>query len=39
MTPDIDPVCGMTAAEDKPHHPEHEGQQYRFFSRKCLDNY
>ncbi|MBY0576231.1 MAG: heavy metal translocating P-type ATPase [Gallionellaceae bacterium] len=39
MTPDIDPVCGMTVAGDKPHHFEHEGRHYRFCSRKCLDKF
>ncbi|MCR4298410.1 MAG: YHS domain-containing protein, partial [Gallionella sp.] len=39
MTPNIDPVCGMTVADDKPYHLEHEGQRYRFCSRKCLDKF
>ncbi|HEX5364314.1 MAG TPA: heavy metal translocating P-type ATPase [Gallionella sp.] len=39
MTPDIDPVCGMTVAEDKPHHLEHRGRSYRFCSKKCLDKF
>ncbi len=39
MTLDIDPVCGMTVTEDKPHHLEYEGQNYRFCSRHCLDKF
>ncbi len=39
MTPNIDPVCGMMVADDKPYHLEHEGLHYRFCSRKCLDKF
>jgi len=39
MTPNIDPVCGMTVAGNTPHHLEHEGQRYRFCSQHCLDKF
>ena len=39
MTPNIDPVCGMTVADNTPHHLEHEGQHYRFCSQHCLDKF
>jgi len=39
MTPDIDPVCGMKVADDKPHHLEHAGQHYRFCSLHCLEKF
>ncbi|MDD2915680.1 MAG: heavy metal translocating P-type ATPase [Gallionella sp.] len=39
MASNIDPVCGMTVAEDKPHHLEYAGQHYRFCSRHCLEKF
>jgi len=39
MTSDIDPVCGMTVADNKPYHLEYEGLTYRFCSKKCLDKF
>ncbi|MBW8068202.1 MAG: heavy metal translocating P-type ATPase [Ferrovum sp.] len=39
MTSDIDPVCGMTVAADKPHHLEQAGKDYRFCSRHCLEKF
>ncbi|MGC2457822.1 MAG: heavy metal translocating P-type ATPase [Gallionellaceae bacterium] len=39
MTPDIDPVCGMKVADDKPYHMEHAGHHYRFCSRHCLEKF
>jgi Cu+-exporting ATPase len=39
MTPNTDPVCGMKVADDTPHHLEHEGQHYRFCSRRCMDKF
>ena len=31
----IDPVCGMKAAADSPHHATHAGRDYRFCSAGC----
>ncbi len=31
----IDPVCGMTAKADSPHHASHDGLEYRFCSAGC----
>ncbi|MGO8754685.1 MAG: heavy metal translocating P-type ATPase [Gallionellaceae bacterium] len=39
MTPDIDPVCGMKVADDKPFQVEHAGHHYRFCSRHCLEKF
>ncbi len=36
MTPDIDPVCGMTVKPESPHRHEFRGTEYRFCSAKCL---
>ncbi len=42
-TPDtanrIDPVCGMTVAADSEHRHAHEGNEYRFCSRHCVDKF
>ncbi len=34
-----DPVCGMSVAEDTQHYAEHEGQNYRFCSERCLQKF
>lgn len=34
-----DPVCGMEVEEDKGYGMMHEGNLYRFCSRKCLDQF
>ncbi len=36
MTPNTDPVCGMTVKPDSPHRCEYRGAEYRFCSAKCL---
>ena len=36
MTPNIDPVCGMTVKPESPHRHEYGGVEYRFCSAKCL---
>ncbi|MDO8292826.1 MAG: heavy metal translocating P-type ATPase [Gallionella sp.] len=36
MTPNTDPVCGMTVKPDSPHRCEYSGAEYRFCSAKCL---
>jgi Cu+-exporting ATPase len=36
MTPDIDPVCGMTVKPESPHHYHYHGSEYRFCSAKCV---
>ncbi|MDO8263810.1 MAG: heavy metal translocating P-type ATPase [Gallionella sp.] len=36
MTPNIDPVCGMTVKPESPHHCEYRGVEYHFCSAKCL---
>ena len=36
MTPNIDPVCGMTVKPESPHRFEYRGVEYRFCSAKCL---
>ena len=35
----IDPVCGMAVGPDKGYVKLHEGRQYRFCSRACLDKF
>ena len=32
-----DPVCGMNVSVDSPHRHQHEGNEYRFCSRGCLE--
>jgi YHS domain-containing protein len=34
-----DPVCGMTVAPDRGYRKMHDGRQYRFCSRTCLDKF
>ncbi|MBV1788080.1 YHS domain-containing protein [Marinobacterium sp. D7] len=34
-----DPVCGMEVAPDQGYRKVHEGQEYRFCSRSCLDKF
>ena len=34
-----DPVCGMGVASDRGYSLMYEGHQYRFCSRKCLDQF
>lgn len=34
-----DPVCGMDVEAGKGYAKMHEGRQYRFCSRKCLDQF
>src|SRR3989338_990099 len=36
MTPNIDPVCGMTVKPESPHRCEYRGIEYGFCSAKCL---
>jgi YHS domain-containing protein len=36
---DIDPVCGMEVNRDQGYGKVHDGQHYRFCSRKCLDKF
>ena len=36
MTPDKDPVCGMTVKPESPHHYSCQGVEYRFCSAHCL---
>jgi Cu+-exporting ATPase len=38
-TPYVDPVCGMTVAEDSPHRLEHGGETYRFCNPRCLERF
>ena len=35
----IDPVCGMSVAAEQGYTKTHQGRQYRFCSRKCLDTF
>ncbi len=35
----VDPVCGMSVAEDTGYGKMHEGRLYRFCSRTCLDKF
>jgi YHS domain-containing protein len=35
----IDPVCGMSVAADQGYTKSHQGRQYRFCSRACLDKF
>ena len=39
MTPNTDPVCGMTVKLDSPHHYQYHGSEYRFCSEKCLGKF
>ncbi|OGS90533.1 MAG: copper-translocating P-type ATPase [Gallionellales bacterium GWA2_59_43] len=39
MTPNIDPVCGMTVKAESPHRCEYRGIEYRFCSAKCLTKF
>ena len=34
-----DPVCGMTVPPDSPHRLVHQGREYLFCSKHCLDNF
>ena len=34
-----DPVCGMAVAPGDGHTKMHQGREYRFCSRKCLDQF
>jgi YHS domain-containing protein len=34
-----DPVCGITVASDRGYRKMHDGRQYRFCSRTCLDKF
>ena len=34
-----DPVCSMTVSSEEGYGRMHHGQQYRFCSRKCLDQF
>ena len=34
-----DPVCGMTVPPEEGYGRMHQGRQYRFCSRKCLDQF
>ena len=35
----IDPVCGMPVVADQAYTKMHQGRQYRFCSRACLDKF
>ena len=35
----IDPVCGMPVVADQGYTKMHQGRQYRFCSRACLDKF
>ena len=35
----IDPVCGMSVVADQGYTKTHQGRQYRFCSRACLDKF
>jgi len=35
----FDPVCGMPVVADQRYPKMHQGQQYRFCSRACLDKF
>ena len=37
--PTKDPVCGMAVTSDTGYAKMHQGRQYRFCSRKCLDQF
>src|SRR3989338_7184330 len=39
MTPNIDPVCGMTVKPESPHRCEYRGVEYHFCSAKCLGKF
>jgi len=39
MSTAVDPVCGMGVGPDKGYVKMHEGRQYRFCSRACLDKF
>jgi Cu+-exporting ATPase len=40
MTPShVDPVCGMTVADETPHRLEHRGKLYRFCNPRCLERF
>jgi YHS domain-containing protein len=35
----LDPVCGMAVVADQAYTKMHQGRQYRFCSRACLDKF